>query len=87
MSQPGVVPFSDTYINAEDAEGNQLWRLTCMKDSVVDYIKVLKKNGYTGQAFDYNSDLYIENQKRLSQYQVDLTNLNIKIMNLCFYNF
>lgn len=54
---------------------------------MVDYIKCLKKSGFVSQQFEYDSEKYIENQKKLSQYQVDLTNLNIKIMNICFYNF
>jgi V-type H+-transporting ATPase subunit C len=29
----------------------------------------------------------MENQKLMSQLQVDLKNLNIKIMNVCFFNF
>mmetsp|Transcript_3322 Transcript_3322/g.5515 ORF Transcript_3322/g.5515 Transcript_3322/m.5515 type:complete len:326 (-) Transcript_3322:130-1107(-) len=86
-TQPGVVPASDKYLGVEDPDGNQLWRVTCMKSQVVDFIKVLKKNGYVGQQFAYDSDLYIENQKLLSKYQVDLNNLNIKIMNCCFYSF
>jgi hypothetical protein len=32
MNSPGVVPNSDKYLDAEDPEGNQLWRVTCMKD-------------------------------------------------------
>jgi V-type H+-transporting ATPase subunit C len=58
-----------------------------MKKQVVDYVKVLKKNGYVSQEFEYNSELHIENQKKKSQLQADLTNLNIKIMNTCFFNF
>jgi hypothetical protein len=46
MNQPGVVPNSEKYLDAEDTEGNQLWRVTCMKEQAVDYIKCMKKNGY-----------------------------------------
>lgn len=48
MSQPGVVPMSEKFLGQEDPEGNQLWRIVVLKDQVVDYIKVMKKNGYQG---------------------------------------
>ena len=48
MSQPGVVPMSDKFLGQEDQDGNQLWRVVCMRDQAVDYIKVMKKNGYMG---------------------------------------
>ena len=49
MKQPGVVPNSDKFLLQEDPEGNQLWRIVVMKEQAVDYIKVMKKNGYQGQ--------------------------------------
>jgi len=49
MEQPGAVPNSEKFLNCEDDEGNQLWRITCIKEQVVDYIKILKKNGFVGQ--------------------------------------
>lgn len=49
MQQPGVVPMSEKYLGSEDAEGNQLWRIIVMKEQAVDYVKVMKKNGFQGQ--------------------------------------
>ena len=46
MQQPGVVPMSDKFLGQEDPEGNQLWRIVVLKDQAVDYIKIMKKNGY-----------------------------------------
>lgn len=60
-SQPGVVPESDKYLSIDDPDGNQLWRVTCVKEQVVDYIKVMKKNGFPCQEFNYDADKYIEN--------------------------
>ena len=60
MKQPGVVPDSDRYLDQEDPDGNQLWRVTCMKEQVIDYIKVMKKNGFLGQEFVYDSNKYVE---------------------------
>jgi hypothetical protein len=61
MNSPGVVPNSDKYLDAEDPEGNQLWRVTCMKDQSVDYIKCMKKNGFLCQEFEYDHVQYMEN--------------------------
>jgi hypothetical protein len=46
MHMPGVVPYSSKYLNLEDPEGNQLWRITLMAADCQEYIKVLKKNGF-----------------------------------------
>ena len=51
MSQPGVVPNSEKFLDAEYPDGNQLWRVTCMKEQAVDYIKCMKKNGFLSQEF------------------------------------
>ena len=48
MQQPGVVPGSDKFLDQEDQDGNQLWRVVCLKEQAVDYIKVMKKNGFFG---------------------------------------
>jgi hypothetical protein len=41
--------MSEKYLGSEDAEGNQLWRIIVMKEQAVDYVKVMKKNGFQGQ--------------------------------------
>lgn len=87
MEQPGVIPGSNKFLEQEDQEGNQLWRIVCLREQAVDYIKVMKKNGFHGQVFHYDQDLYKQNQELLSQLQLDLTNLNIKTMNMCKHNF
>jgi len=47
MNLPCAIPESDRWLeNLEDAEGNQIYRLTCMKDQTYDYIRVMKKNGF-----------------------------------------
>lgn len=60
MNQPGAVPMSAKYLNKSDNDGNQLWRLTCMKADIAEYMKVLKKNGYPCQEFKYNGQRYID---------------------------
>ncbi len=48
MKLPGVVPGSEKFLNQEDPDGQQLWRVTVMKDTATNYIRVLKKAGFTG---------------------------------------
>ena len=43
---PGVIPRSVKFLGITDDEGNKLYTSTCMKAQVVDYVKVLKKNGF-----------------------------------------
>lgn len=59
--QPGAIPGSETFTNLEDAEGNQLWVITVMRAQVVDYTKVLKKNGFLGVEFHYDMEAYMAN--------------------------
>ena len=48
MNQPGVVPDSEKFLGQEDQDGNQLFRVVCMREQATDYIKVMKKNGFFG---------------------------------------
>ena len=61
MNQPGVVPDSLKYLECDDQDGNQLWRVVCLKEQAVNYIKVMKKNGFYGQQFNYDQELYAQN--------------------------
>lgn len=60
MNQPGAVPNSDKYLDAEDPDGNQLWRITVMKAQVHEYVRILKKNGFLGQIFEYDQQMYLQ---------------------------
>lgn len=62
MQQPGAVPFSAKYLEKHDNDGNQLWRITCMKSEAVDYIRVMKRAGYPCQAFTFDAQKYIDEQ-------------------------
>ena len=55
---PGAIPGSARYLDHVDKEGNQLYRVTCMKSQIVDFIKVMKKNGFTCQDFFYDLAAY-----------------------------
>jgi len=71
MNMPGVVPNSDKYLGHDDPDGNQLWRVTVMRDQGADYVRVLKKNGFQSALFDFNRDKYNENMKLLAKLQTD----------------
>ena len=88
MDLPGVVPNSEAILtDKEDPDGNQLWRVTAMKDQVSDYIRVMKKNGYPCQEFHYDSEAYNENRTLEAQLKVDLTTINNRIMQTTNFNF
>ena len=72
MDLPGVVPMSADDLNHEDTEGNKLYTVACMIDQVDLYVKVLKKNGYQSQRFDYDANQYMEDQKTREKLKIDL---------------
>jgi hypothetical protein len=80
MQLAGVVPNSDKYLNHEDAEGNQLYRVTCMTDMATDYIRQLKKNGFQAQEFVYDGDQYVANKNLEAQLKQELRLCNDKLI-------
>lgn len=58
--QPGVVPDSAKFLNKSDNDGNQLWRVTCVKSDAIDYMRILKRNGYPCQDFTYDAEKHIK---------------------------
>lgn len=44
---PGVVPKSADSLGVNDADGNELWRVTCVRDYANDYMRVLRNKGFT----------------------------------------
>ena len=63
--RPGAVPNSLLDFQLSDDDGNQLFAVTCITEDVNDYMKVLRKHGFTCQRFDY--DLQAYNQKELDR--------------------
>ena len=45
-NKPGAVPHSLVDLGVGDADGNQLYMVTVIREDANDYIKVLKKNQY-----------------------------------------
>lgn len=46
MKNSCAIPGSAKFLGQDDRDGNQLWRVTCFKSLIVDYVKVLKKSGF-----------------------------------------
>jgi len=87
MQIPGVVPESERYLQHEDNEGNQLWRVTIMKDYVQDYSRLLKKIGFQNQAFTFDKKAYDENKKLESELKSQMDALNQRIKQTTNFNF
>ena len=83
MDNPGVVPMSEENLKISDADGNSVWSIVCMKESVNDYIKVLKKNGFPAQTFDCDPQGYLKELEIKSKLEMDLTSLNRKLLIEC----
>jgi V-type H+-transporting ATPase subunit C len=47
-----------------DVDGNVIYTMTVMREQVNDYIKVLKKNGYVAQQFDYDLQAHQGREKK-----------------------
>jgi len=87
MKLAGVVPGSDKYLGHEDADGNQLFRVTCMTDMATDYVRQLKKNQFQAQEFEYDGDAYVANKNLEAQLRQELRTCNDKLVTKSFHNF
>lgn len=58
-----------------------------MKTEAVDYIRVMKRNGYPCQDFIFDAQKYIDEQNLIQQLGTDLEAINVKVLNISFYNF
>ena len=73
MTYPGVVPNSAEAIPpVTDNDGNTLYTIACMKDQAPDYIKVLKKNGFQSQQFDYDPEGWLRSKNLKTQLELEL---------------
>ena len=53
--EDAVIPGSHKYLQQEDKEGNQLWRIVAVKSKVGDLLKAAKRyNGFVLKEFSYN---------------------------------
>ena len=80
IDMPGVIPKSARFLDLEDPEGNQLFRLTVMKEDVDQYMKVLKKNGYLSQHFVYDEVQYVADKKLEAELKQNMKKLMQRIL-------
>ena len=59
---PGAVPGSAASLGLTDSEGNELWRITTVREYTNDYMRVLRNKGFLSQSFDYDIAAYNKNQ-------------------------
>ena len=60
-----------------------LFSLVCMKEYAADYVKVLKKNGFTAQQFNCDPQGYLKELEEKSKLQMDLNTVNMKLLKEC----
>jgi hypothetical protein len=48
---------------------------------------VLKRGGFVAQEFSYDLEQFEKNEKLKSALDLQLSNINKKVMNMCYYNF
>jgi len=66
----GAVPRSAKYLDLEDKDGNQLWRIVVLSVKIDEYITKGKSAGITLKKFVYDYDRYkleLENKTKLEQ--------------------
>jgi len=87
MQFPGAVPESAKSLNLKDDDGNELWRMTAMKDEVALYCRLLGKQGFRTQEFSYNVEEYTNNKNLEAQLNQELRNVKEKISDRSGQNF
>lgn len=83
--RPGAVPGSCKALPFQaDKDGNIIMSVTCMREEINDYIKVLKKNGFYAQQFDYDLQGHLNREEQRKKINKDLENTlgrSVKIIN------
>ena len=60
---PGAVPGSASHMqNLTDSDGNEIWRISCVREYANDYMRVMRNKGFLSQQFDYDIAAYNKNQ-------------------------
>lgn len=83
--RPGAVPGSCKPLPFQpDKDGNIILSVTCMREEINEYIKVLKKNGFYAQQFDYDLQGHLNREEQRKKLEKDLENTltrSVKIIN------
>lgn len=74
------MPFSHEYLGITDNDKNMLYSIVCIKEQVNDYVRILKKNNFTGQIFNCDPQMYMKEQEKKSQLGIELNTLNMKLL-------
>lgn len=84
----GVVPRSARHLDLEDKDGNQLFRVVVMENSVDSFlIKCKQKIGFTARKFVYDEEKYNQEMEEAEILEAKLNKLTGKLQKRCFFTF
>lgn len=63
LVENGAIPRSATFMNIDDQEGNQLWRIVVMSNMMENYMQEGRKQGLTLRKFVYDYEKYKADQE------------------------
>lgn len=63
MVEDAAVPRSAQFMNIDDQEGNQMWRVVVMSSKLDDFITAGRKAGYNFKKFVYDYEKYKKDQE------------------------
>jgi hypothetical protein len=61
--EQGAIPRSAVFMNIDDQEGNQMWRIVVMSNKVDNYLSEGRKQGLTLRKFTYDYEKYKQDQE------------------------
>ena len=85
--QFGAIPRSAKFLEIEDKEGFQLWRIVVFTDKASQYIKDAQKLGYVMKPFKYDQESFKKELEKKNQLEIQInTHLN-KLVQRSLYAF
>lgn len=84
----GVVPRSSRQLDTEDKDGNQLFRVVVMENSVDSFLpKCKQKLGFQAKVFNYDEEGYQKDLEEAKVIEGKLNKLTGKLEKRCYYAF
>lgn len=84
----GVVPRSARQLDVEDKDGNQLFRVVVMENSVDSFLpKCKQKLGFLAKVFNYDEEGYQKDLEEAKVIEGKLNKLTGKLEKRCYYSF
>lgn len=84
----GVVPRSHRDLGVEDKDGNKLYRVVVMSNSVDSFlIKCKSKSGFTARQFEYDEEKYQQELEEAKKIEAELGEVTGKLERRCYFTF